>query len=94
MNVLAVDVGHSVNLWHTAHEKHRRFSPGKSLTPEQMLAETKATAPNLHYDSAFYNFTPSPLQTYQSTLIAIRISICIACGRFFQIGYSREKMNC
>src|ERR1043166_9225029 len=42
MDVLVVDIGGtSVKLWHTAHEEHRRFASGKSMTPEQMIAEAK-----------------------------------------------------
>ena len=40
MDVLVVDIGGtSVKLWHTAHEEHRKFSSGKGLTPEQMIAQ-------------------------------------------------------
>lgn len=40
MDVLVVDIGGtSVKLWHTAHEEQRKFSSGKELTPEKMVAE-------------------------------------------------------
>jgi polyphosphate glucokinase len=43
MDVLVIDIGGtSVKLWHTAHEEHRKFESGKSLTPEAMVKETLA----------------------------------------------------
>jgi polyphosphate glucokinase len=40
MDVLVVDIGGtSVKFWHTAHEEHRKFASGKSLTPEQMVKQ-------------------------------------------------------
>ena len=45
MDVLVIDIGGtSVKLWHTAHEEHRKFSSGKTLTPEKMIEETKDLA--------------------------------------------------
>jgi polyphosphate glucokinase len=39
MDVLVVDIGGtSVKFWHTAHEEHRKFPSGKTLTPEEMIA--------------------------------------------------------
>lgn len=41
MDVLVIDIGgSSVKLWHTAHEEHRKFESGKSLTPEEMVEQT------------------------------------------------------
>jgi polyphosphate glucokinase len=52
MNVLVVDVGgSSVKLWHTAHEEHRKFSSGKSLTPEKMLNEIKSLADDWNWEA-------------------------------------------
>jgi len=51
MNVLVVDVGGtSVKLWHTAHEEHRKFSSGKTLTPEKMLTEIKELAHDWNWE--------------------------------------------
>ncbi len=42
MDVLVIDIGGtSVKLWHTAHEEHRKFASGKTMTPDTMVAETK-----------------------------------------------------
>ncbi len=41
MDVLVVDIGGtSVKFWHTAHEEHRKFPSGKTLTPEEMIARS------------------------------------------------------
>jgi len=43
MDVLVIDIGGtSVKLWHTAHEDHRKFESGKTLTPEEMVRQTAA----------------------------------------------------
>jgi polyphosphate glucokinase len=45
MDVLVIDIGGtSVKLWHTAHEEHRKFASGKTLTPERMVEEAKELA--------------------------------------------------
>lgn len=42
MDVLVIDIGGTTGkCWHTAHEEHRKFSTGKSMTPEKMVEETK-----------------------------------------------------
>src|SRR6478609_4742919 len=52
MNVLVVDVGgSSVKLWHTAHEEHRKFASGKTLTPERMVEETKELAHDWQWEA-------------------------------------------
>jgi hypothetical protein len=52
MDVLVIDVGgSSVKLWHTAHEEHRKFSSGKTLSPERMIAETKELAHDWQWEA-------------------------------------------
>lgn len=52
MEVLVVDVGGtSVKLWHTAHEEHRKFESGKTLTAEQMVKQTAETIGDWKYEA-------------------------------------------
>jgi polyphosphate glucokinase len=52
MDVLVIDIGgSSVKLWHTAHEEHRKFESGKSLTPEEMIRETIEMAADWQYEA-------------------------------------------
>jgi polyphosphate glucokinase len=52
MDVLVIDIGgSSVKLWHTAHEEHRKYSSGKSLTPEKMIEETKDLAHDWQWEA-------------------------------------------
>jgi hypothetical protein len=51
MNVLAVDVGGTnVKILATGQEEPRRFPTGRTLTPEQMIAEVKKLAKDWKYD--------------------------------------------
>ena len=52
MDVLVIDIGGTtVKLWHTAHEDHRKFESGKSLTPEEMVRETMETVADWPHDA-------------------------------------------
>ena len=52
MDVLVIDIGGtSVKLWHTAHEDHRKFESGKTLTPEQMVQETLEFTKDWSYEA-------------------------------------------
>jgi polyphosphate glucokinase len=52
MDVLVIDVGGTnVKLWHTAHEEHRRFESGKTLTPEKMVEFAKPLVQDWHYEA-------------------------------------------
>ena len=52
MDVLIVDIGgSSVKLWHTAHEEHRKFASGKSLTPDAMVQQAKVTVADWSYEA-------------------------------------------
>lgn len=52
MELLVVDIGGtSVKLWHTAHEEHRKFESGKTLTPEGMVAQTKDLIEDWEYEA-------------------------------------------
>jgi polyphosphate glucokinase len=52
MNVLVIDIGGtSVKLWHTAHEEHRKFESGKTLTPEQMIREITRVVSDWEWDN-------------------------------------------
>jgi hypothetical protein len=51
MDVLVIDIGgSSVKLWHTAHEDHRKFASGKTMTPEKMIEQVKAMAGDWKWD--------------------------------------------
>ena len=52
MEILVIDIGGtSVKLWHTAHEEHRKYESGKSLTPEQMVQQTLATVQDWQWEA-------------------------------------------
>lgn len=52
MDVLVIDIGGtSVKLWHTAHEEHRKFDSGKSLTPEEMVERTKGAIGDWNWEA-------------------------------------------
>ncbi|MCE9556803.1 MAG: ROK family protein [Planctomycetes bacterium] len=52
MDILVIDIGGTtVKLWHTAHEEHRRFESGKSLTPEQMVEQTLAAVQDWQWEA-------------------------------------------
>lgn len=52
MDVLVIDIGgSSVKLWHTAHEEHRKFESGKSLTPDEMVRRTIETLEDWKYEA-------------------------------------------
>ena len=52
MEILVIDIGGtSVKLWHTAHEEHRKYESGKSLTPEQMVEQTLATVQDWQWEA-------------------------------------------
>ena len=51
MDVLVIDIGgSSVKLWHTAHEEHRKFESGKTLTPEEMVKQTLRMVEDWQYE--------------------------------------------
>jgi polyphosphate glucokinase len=42
MEVLVIDIGGTnVKLWHSGHQEHRKFESGKTLTPDEMVRQTK-----------------------------------------------------
>ncbi|MCI0360366.1 MAG: hypothetical protein L0211_17965 [Planctomycetaceae bacterium] len=52
MDVLVIDVGGTnVKLWHTAHEEHRRFESGKSLTPERLIELARPHLEDWRYEA-------------------------------------------
>jgi predicted NBD/HSP70 family sugar kinase len=52
MDILVIDIGGTtVKLWHTAHEEHRKFESGKSLTPEQMVDQTLAAVQDWQWEA-------------------------------------------
>ncbi|MGC4002358.1 MAG: hypothetical protein QM811_04110 [Pirellulales bacterium] len=52
MNVLTIDIGGTgVKLWHTGHEEHLRFDSGKTLTPDEMIKQTREIAKEWQYEA-------------------------------------------
>jgi hypothetical protein len=52
MDILVVDIGGtSVKFWHTAHEEHRKFPSGKSLTPEELVKQVTDSVSDWHWEA-------------------------------------------
>jgi polyphosphate glucokinase len=52
MDILVIDIGGtSVKLWHAGHQEHRKFESGKSLRPEDMVAQTTELTSDWTYEA-------------------------------------------